>query len=118
MRARASFWSYVDYFWVSATVVSVFIAITGNTTSRNLKTLADARHQFRDSISDVIFQLDGTIDRSCSANPMGIGSGPGDLYSCPRMRHMLYQAKAISGERPCKTSTPLRCRRIGRAIFV
>ncbi len=92
-QCRASFWSYVDYFWVSATVVSVFIAITGNTTSRNLRTLADARHQFRNSISDVIFQLDETIDRSCSADPMGIGSGPGDLYSCPRMRHMLFQAQ-------------------------
>lgn len=92
-RPRATFWPYVDYFWVSATVVSVLIAIAGNTTNRNFKTLADARHQFRNSISDVIFQLEGSIDRSCSADPMSIGNGPGDLYSCPRMRHMLYQAQ-------------------------
>ena len=40
-QSRAPFWPYVDYFWVSATVISVFIAITGNTTSRNLKALAN-----------------------------------------------------------------------------
>src|SRR6516162_8134746 len=88
---EVAFWRYVDYLWVSSTLVTILINVSANYTGQNLKNLTIARQDFRTSLSGVIFQLESTIDRYCGDNPSGNAPGPGDLYSCRRMRHLLYQ---------------------------